>query len=200
MTTLYMANKIYGGPRTVTISSLAELSRGEFETSHIADMEIIILRTLAWRLHPPTVQCFVNSFFNYFSVPHGSIAIATYRRAMFFAELALYDYVFVAKERSLIALASLINAMDGIEHISLERQNSFVDIINLTFGLKFSAEIVEAVRNRLWYVYSMSAQYKEDDCVAPQLVEKDMKRKFVSGKSLSPSTSPVSVAATGPRH
>ena len=210
MTTLYMANKIYGGPHRVTIQSLAELSRGEFEMSHIAEMEVIILQTLAWRLHPPTAQCFINSFYNYIPVPHGSMSIAIYRRAIFFAELALYDYAFVSKERSLIALASLMNAMEGMDNIPLEQQDSFVDVINLTFDLKFTTDMVEAVRNRLWYIYSMSAQYKEDDAlmtggVAPDIVKNDStqrKHKKISGESSSsPSASPVSVAAaTGPHH
>jgi len=207
MTTLYMANKIYGGPHTVTIGALAELSRGEFEMSHIAEMEVIILQTLAWRLHPPTAQCFINSFFNYISVPHGSMSIAISRRAIFFAELTLYDYAFVSKERSLIALASLMNAMEGMDNISEEQQNIFVDVINLTFDLKFTTDMIEAVRNRLWYIYSMSAQYKEDDAIAagaPNIVKKETRRKhnnILGESSSSPSASPVSVAAgTGPHH
>jgi hypothetical protein len=203
MTTMYMANKIYGGPQRITISSLAELSRGEFEMSHIAEMELIILKTLQWRLHPPTAQCFINSFYNYVSVPHGSISNAIYRRATFFAELSLYDYAFVTKERSLIALASLMNAMEGMDDISLDQQSNFIDVINLTFDLKFTADMVETVRNRLWYIYSMSAQYKEDDAIAPtDLVRNKDKKdtsevKRISGESSSsPSASPVSVAAT----
>lgn len=195
MTTLYMANKIYGGPHRITISSLASLSRGEYEMSHIAEMEVIILKTLEWRLNPPIAQCFINSFYNYASVPHGSNAI--YRRAIFFAELALYDYAFVTKERSLVALASLMNAMEGMDNISLDQQSSFVEVINSTFDVKFTPDIVDAVRNRLWCIYSMSAQYKEDDAIVPDLIKKDTQRKQISsvGDSASPSASPVSVAA-----
>lgn len=206
MTTMYMANKIYGGPQGITINSLAELSRGEFEMSHIAEMELIILKTLQWRLHPPTAQCFINSFHNYVSVPHGSISNAIYRRAIFFAELSLYDYAFVTKERSLIALASLMNAMEGMDDISLDQQGNFVDVINITFDLKFTTDMVEIVRNRLWYIYSMSAQYKEDDAIAPaDLIRKDKDTsqvKRISGESSSsPSASPVSVATTvGPHN
>jgi len=209
MTALYMANKIYGGSHSLTIGALAELSRGEFEVSHISEMEIIILQTLAWRLHPPTIQCFIDAFYNSISTPFNvSISIAVYQRAMFFAELALYDYLFVTKERSLVAIACLMNAMEGIDNISLEQQNSFLDAINLTFDLKCTADTLETIRNRLWYIYSMSVQYKEDDAIAggttSSLVKKEISRKtnFSAGESSSSrTTSPVSVAtANGPYH
>jgi hypothetical protein len=212
MTTLYMANKIYGGPHTLTIGALAELSRGEFEMFHISEMEVIILQTLAWRLHPPTIQCFIESFYNYISIPSNeSMSIAVYRRAIFFAELALYEYAFASRERSLLAIASLMNAMEGMDNITLEQQNSFLDLINLTFDLKYTAEEVEVVRNLLWYIYSMSAQYKEDDVISGgdasssnNVVKNETSRKtnFTGGElSSSRSISPVSVAtATGPYH
>lgn len=207
MTTLYMANKIYGGPHTLSINALAELSRGEFERSHITEMEVIILETLAWRLHPPTTQNFVESFYNYISIlPNGSMSAAVHQRAIFFAELALYDYAFACKGRSLLAIASIMNAMEGLENITLEQQNTFLDVINETFDLKYTKEMVETVRNRLWYVYSMSAQYKEDDAIVCGTTTNDAKSKtytksnFARGESSSSrSISPVSVAtASGP--
>jgi hypothetical protein len=202
MTTLYMATKIFGAHR-VTISSLAELSRGEFEMSHISEMEGIILQTLGWRLNPPTAQCFVDSFYNYLPSGQGLLSVTIYQRAIFFVELSLYDYAFVTKERTLLALASILNAMEGIDEaaVSTQQQQNFVNIINLTFDLTFAKETVEAVRNRLWYVYSMSAQYREEDALSPDLIKKEMMpRKFVTGEPSSPSASPVSVAATGPHH
>lgn len=203
MTTLYMATKIFGAHR-VTISSLAELSRGEFEMSHISEMEGIILHTLGWRLNPPTAQCFVDSFYKYLPSGRGSVSVSVpiYERAIFFVELSLYDYAFVTKERSLVALAAILNALEGMDEAALasQQQQNFVDIINLTFGLNFAKETVEAVRNRLWYVYSMSAQYREDGALSPDLIKREMPRKFVTGEPSSPSASPVSVAATGPHH
>ena len=209
MTTLYMANKIYGGPHTLTIGALAELSRGEFEISHISEMEVVILQTLAWRLHPPIAQCFIDAFHKYVGIPADeSMSIAVYRRAMFFAELSLYDYTFVQRERSLIAIASLMNAMEGTNNITLDEQDKFFEAINLKFDLKYTLEMVETVRNRLWYIYSMSAQYKEDDAIAgsaaPTCIREETPRKIMlSGhrSSSSRSISPVSVATnTGPYH
>ena len=207
MTTLYMANKIYGGSPSLTICALTELSRREFEMSHISEMEVIILQTLEWRLHPPTIQCFVDSFYHCVSIPSkGSMSNAVYRRAVFFAELALYDYAFASKERSLVAISSLMNAMEGMENITIDQQNNFLDVINMTFDLKYTTDTVESTRNRLWYVYSMSAQYKEDDTIVEgatsSLANKDTPTKVgFPEHSSARSISPVSVANTnGPYH
>jgi hypothetical protein len=59
MTSLFIATKIYNS-RQLTIATLATLSRGEFEISHIAQMELIILKTLEWKVNPPTVQSFIH--------------------------------------------------------------------------------------------------------------------------------------------
>lgn len=209
MTTLYMANKIYGGPHTLSIGALAELSRGEFETSHITDMEVIILDTLAWRLHPPTAQYFIESFYSYISIPSdGSMSIAIHQRATFFAELALYDYAFACRERGLLAIASIMNAMEGLENITQKEQSSFLEVVKMTFNLDYTPDMVETVRNRLWYVYSMSAQYKEDDAMICGTTSNVVKKKscgkanFMEGESSSSrSISPVSVATrSGPYH
>ncbi len=207
MTTLYMANKIYGGSPNLTIAALADLSRREFEMSHISEMEVIILQTLAWRLHPPTIQCFIDSFYHYISIPSkGSMSQAVHRRATFFAELALYDYAFASRDRSLLAIASLMNAMEGMDNITIDQQNNFLDVINSTFELKYTADAVESIRNRLWYIYSMSAQYKEDDVISEGTssthVQKERQTKLsLLETSSARSVSPVSVATTsGPYH
>jgi hypothetical protein len=206
-----MAAKIHGtssAANRLTISSLSELSRGEFDMSHISEMETIILQTLAWNLHPPTAQCFINSFYKYLPVPSNvPVSIAIYQRAIFFAELVLYDYAFVTRKRSLIALACMLNAMEGMDESTVpqEQQRNFVDTICGNFDLRFTKDEIESVRNRLWYVYSMSAQYKEDDMAAAaatitssDVVMKDArsKKQHYDGKERSPSSSPVSVTAT----
>jgi hypothetical protein len=196
MTTLYMATKIVSH-RQITISSLSELSRGEFSMTHIAEMEVLILEALGWRVHPPTIQCFVNSLFGLLKVPTGPVSTAIYQRAIFFAEIALYDYRFVARERSLIAIAAIINAMEGMDKsvVSKDEQSNFLFAIHETFEVRFPSDEVETMRNRLWYVYSMSAQYKEDGPTTPHHAIKEVptKRGVMDGDVAQ---SPVCVAMT----
>lgn len=196
MTTLYMASKIFNNTsRRITISSLAELSRGEFEKSHISEMEMIILKTLDWRLHPPTAHDLLNSFFALLPFPSsGQISASIYQRAVFFAELSLYDYSFVSKDRALIAIVALINSMEGMDDQALDQHHCmFVKAIEEKFGVRYQPEEVEACRNRLWYVYSMSAQYKEDDyLVSPQSPKESIKNVMAGDGSVV--HSPVCVA------
>ena len=196
MTTLYLATKIFNS-KQITIRSLAELSRGEFEMAHISEMEVIILQTLGWRLHPPTPQCFISSLYEHLPVPKGPVSSAIYQRAMFFAELSLYDYTFVTRERSLIAIASIQNAMEGMDEsvVTKEQRAGFLQLIKETYQLEYPHDIVENTRNRLWYVYSMSAQYKEDDELSPHTVKQSQPDKRILDSSIS--QSPVCVRMTG---
>ena len=193
MTTLYMATKIFNSQQ-ITICSLAELSRGEFEMSDIAEMENMILQTLEWRMHPPTPQCFINHIHHLLPCTD-QVSSAIYQRANFFAELALYDYSLVARERSLITVAALLNAMEGMDEsmISGEQQRCFLKDLQDSFGLGYSEDLVETIRNRLWYVYSMSAQYQEDDIITPQALKETPQKECMGSDMSSVSRSPVCV-------
>jgi hypothetical protein len=59
MTSLFIATKIYNS-RQLAMGTLATLSGGEFEISDVAQMERIILKTLEWKMNPPTVQSFIH--------------------------------------------------------------------------------------------------------------------------------------------
>ena len=163
MTCLYIATKLFNA-REISLKSLSQLSRGEFDVAHILEMEQIILKTLSWRLHPPTVQCFINSLYGL--IPSSSIPVtrAIHQRATFFAELALFDYSFVNQPRSLIALASLLNAMEGMDEtvVSKAEQLRFVETLRKSLKIDHSEAKVESVRDRLWYIYGQSLQYQAD--------------------------------------
>lgn len=183
MTCLYMATKLFHS-REISMSSLAELSRGEFDVIHIAEMEGIILQTLNWRLHAPTSQCFINQLQGLLpTTKQGPVTRAIYQRAMFFGELSLFDYCFVTQPRSAVAIAALLNAMEGMDESAVSREDHvvFLEAVKEAVGVAYPPELIESIRNRLWYVYSQSAQYQEDEVLptedllhgSNQLVEKD---------------------------
>jgi len=169
MTSIYMATKVFNS-REISMTSLAELSRGEFDLAHIAEMEKIMLTTLKWRVHPPTVQCFINYLHSLVPIHKGPITRAIHKRASFFAELSLFDYSFVTQPRSLIAIAALMNAMEGMEGtVSALDQHRFYEILSRTLQVHpGTKDIIDSIRNRLWYVYSHSAQFFDDEAVTPQ--------------------------------
>lgn len=164
MTSLYMTTKVFQTQR-IRLRSLVELSRGEFEERHITEMEMIMLQTLEWRVHPPTIQCFIEPFCAVLTPSDLQITACIQQRAIFFAELALYDYSFVSKEKPLVAVAAILNAIEGLENgpIPEIRFAAFLSALASTFDMEFDHQKVEGMRHRLWYIYSMSAQYQEDE-------------------------------------
>jgi hypothetical protein len=198
MTSVYMATKVFNS-REISMSSLADLSRGEFDMAHISEMEGIILQTLDWRMHPPTTQCFINHLHALVPLPTGPVTRAIFQRATFFAELSLFDYCFVTQSKSAIAIAALMNAMEGMEGtVTRTEQEQFTRTIKDMVDLEHSKELIDSIRNRLWYVYSQSAQYHEDD-VLPSLQKVPREAKIpqsIEKGRLGGDSSPVSVAVS----
>lgn len=160
-----MAAKIFNA-RRMTLHSLVELSRGEFESHHITEMEMIILKTLSWRLHPPTVQQFVEAFLSKVTLADARTVACVRQRAMFFAELALYDYNFVPKKNAMIAAACILNAIEGLEledDPSTTQEYQFIINLKERLGLDLDPSKLENLRHRLWYIYSMSSQYQVEE-------------------------------------
>ena len=81
------------------------------------------------------------------------------QRAIFFAEVAMYDITLVSQQRALIALGSILNAMEGIDCSLSEEESSIVKSIKTAFGISFKEDEIKNMQNRLWYVYRMTDQY-----------------------------------------
>ena len=195
MTAVYMATKVFNS-REISMSSLAELSRGEFALSHIEEMEGVMLETLQWRVNPPTVQCFIHQMHRLVPVTAGPVTRAIHQRASFFAELALFDYCFVTQPRSAVAIAALLNAMEGMDETIVPKgdHDIFLQIVAELTGQTYPRETIDAIRNRLWYIYSQSAQYQEDEVVAPSAQQPTNEKSFVEKDLLAGDQSPVCVS------
>lgn len=199
MTCLYIATKLFNA-REISVNSLAQLSRGEFDAAHILEMELIVLKTLRWRLHPPTVQCFINALYGILPSSSTAVTRAIHQRATFFAELALFDYSFVAQPRSAIAIAALLNAMEGMNEsiVPMAEQLRFVQTLRDSLKLDHSEAKVDSIRNRLWFIYSQSLQYQADsEDLAPVPSGEAHEDEFVIKSAPSEgelSQSPVSVS------
>lgn len=164
VTSLYMATKIFNVDY-LPIKSLVELSCGEFSESHITEMESTILKTLKWRLNPPTVQAFIRYLHALLPLDDLEESKAIYERALFFAELCVYDYNFVTQDRYLIAVAALLNAMDGIDEgafLSKDLQLEFISMIQYDCKFQLESDTLKNIRGCLWYLYGYSAQIFHD--------------------------------------
>ena len=131
MTTLYMAIKLHE-PLEMETSLLADLSRGCYNEQEISDMEKDILNALGWRIQGPTPLAFVQHFLALLPetvIPAVATAVMDYAR--FQTELAVSDYTFVTERYSHIALAAILNAVEGVDLslFPLKSQGSFLRAI-----------------------------------------------------------------------
>jgi hypothetical protein len=166
MTTLFMATKVFNA-KQISLSSLSELSRGEFEMSHLAEMERIILQALDWRLNPPTIQSFIG----------------------YLLALLPLDDARLARWISIIAVSCILNALDGMDDddvdVSRDLRRDFLETIRSKLSLEFEGEEMETSQGRLLYLYNCSAQVKEDK-ILPLRVSKERLVKQISQNNLSP--------------
>lgn len=196
MTSLFMANKIFNVNK-ISVRSLVELSNGEFQGCHILEMEMHILQTLSWQVSPPTLHCFVEHLCAVLRSLFSDIRliVCVYHRAIFFAELALCDITFLAEEKAVVAVASVLNAIEGLGKRSMTegKREQFVEIIAKSLDLVFCADDMERVCYRLWCVYGMSVQCQEDESAHAGYQLRDVaeltvkqKEKGVNCSQLSP--------------
>eukprot|EP00797_Seminavis_robusta_P004502 Sro1294_g260200.1 diatom-specific cyclin (267) ;mRNA; r:23608-24408 len=163
MTTLYMATKVQDQTRLLSVAKLVELSRGEFQEVDILRMESRVLVQLGWRVHPVTVHSFIHSFLRFVRNDNALIMAALYDRAVFFAELCLFDQRYATSSRAFLAAAAVLNALEGIGE-SEACEQAFLDALEAQTDIDFRPfPSLEQVREDLWYIYSLSAQYHEDD-------------------------------------
>ena len=168
-TTLQLAVKIHHPHSLKLISILSELSRGEFDMDDIATMEGDISKGLDWRLHPPTALCFVSTLL--MCVPPSGLAItqedtstdAVLDFALFFVELAVCDFFFVTKRQSTVALAAILNSLEGLGFVSAPFYSSYIrelcSIVHLTPGCH---EVVTS-REKLWTLYERSEECTQNN-------------------------------------
>lgn len=160
-TTLHLAVKLLYPCKLADLGILSDLSRGEFDMKDVCQMESHILLTLSWHMHPPTAMSFAALFLDHFfssrsvNIPSGDID-DIYDVAAFFTELAVLDYFFVPMKDSSIALASMLNALEGMYGPDNLLANDIVlSARSMNLG---SLSDLSAARNRLWELYERSEE------------------------------------------
>ena len=190
-TTLHLAVKLLYPCKLADLGILSDLSRGEFDMADVCEMEEHILRSLSWKLHPPTAIAFVSLVLDYFFCSKVVKLSFTdcddvYDVASFFSELAVCDYFFVTVRASSIALASILNALEGM----FGPDNHFADEVMCVvpaLHLSVSQSDLVTARNRLWELYERSEECALHTENKQRAVEEERHSNiFVKKTTLSP--------------
>lgn len=154
ITCLYIALKMSESIHGMDPATLSRLSRGGRHTEQdVIDCEHDIFASLRWKLNGPTPFQFIRCILDLLpdsarsKVMAPKIRDSSHRQV----ELAIGDYAFIQLRRSSIAVASVLNALEGEvshEDFSVEERTQFVQLISDTFDVHNSA-LVNALRKRL---------------------------------------------------
>jgi len=188
MTTLYLSVKLFE-PQHLRMSSLIELSRGYFTVEHIAVMEATILRSLSWHVHPPTTLAFTRLIMQLLPIECcRSLRHDVMELSRFLSELSVCDYFFVTRKASSVAVATLLNAIDGMDHfrLSTKQRQEFVNNICLTACIDCYSDEVVQCRARLRDMYQQGGYSNQDrlDNSAERMPSPVEVKNFPSGGKL----------------
>ena len=152
LTTLHIAIKVHE-VRKIKISTLANLSRGQFGPRHIEEMEWMVLSTLKWRIHPPTSMSFLSHLLLLLP-PQVSDACKEeiYAMSRYITELSVCDTSFVEIDPSAVAFAAVLNSLEDRRFrrmISNNLRDQFLRSIWTHVGIRPDDAHVVAARPKL---------------------------------------------------
>lgn len=159
MTSLYLAIKIYRDQgKCAGAVSFAGLSRGLFNELDIIKMESSILKSLDWRVHPPTVFVFARACL--VMVPRDACSPFS-RRCMFeriryLLELSIAVPFFLGKKPSDVAVGAFIEIMESDEQPNVKypnHQSQFKRRLYILTGIDSDSDKVTVCRNALKKIY-----------------------------------------------
>jgi hypothetical protein len=198
-TALFLALKVHQPRKLILKNVVQDLSKGEFDMGDIDEMELIMLGTLSWSLHPPTPMMFVYRLMDInksmISVLNQNMVrtvfldcgdcesslffdinkIQTY--AIFFVELSIFDYSLVTENPSKIALAAIVDTIEGlglfdamesedtiqIKHLFYSILSSMFDLVQEDINSELDRHRFSGVRNKLWDLYENSEEIQNSE-------------------------------------
>ncbi|VEU41187.1 unnamed protein product [Pseudo-nitzschia multistriata] len=174
-TTLHLAVKILHPCKLAELGILSDLSRGEFDMKDVASMETHILAELQWQLHPPSPIAFCTVLLDLFFSSQKMGMVHTdvndlYDISSFFTELALCDYYFVGVTPSIVAITSIVNALEGMfgpENKVAPRILKLARETNI-----YQNQDLSQISHRLWELYERSEECALHNNVDAMEVEK----------------------------
>lgn len=150
---LHLAMKVHFPNKWKDIGKLIpDLSQGDFAIGDLVSMEMEIVKSLTWLLNPATARCISVHILSLLEreIP-ASILNKIASVAIFFNELSVCDYSFVTMRKSVIAIASLLNASERDINVHLCIKKVLKD-----FGCRIDWYEVSFARERLWALHKQT--------------------------------------------
>jgi hypothetical protein len=165
MTSLYIAVKIYE-PLEMDAGLVSRLSRGLHSAAEITTLEHEMLVALSWRMCDPSPHQICNYLIELLPDEAVDVKPTLYDFCHFQTELATGDYAFVPLRRSVVAVASVLNALEGInqQELLFNERMGFIDSIARAVDYDICSPLVNAVRVRLLESFA-----KSSGCELPQV-------------------------------
>jgi len=149
MTCLYVAIKLHE-PLEMETSLLADLSRGCYTEMEFANMEKNILEAIEWRVSGPTPLAFVLHYISFLpDIISSSVIEAIFDYARYQTELAIGDHYFVKSKPSVVGMAALLNALEGMDTTLVPERIVGRLIRTVVMYTNMDLEEVETIQMRL---------------------------------------------------
>jgi len=136
----------------VDMTYIDELSKGSYSITELRETEKKILLVLHWRMCPPTPSLFTNYILELFpqDLPQSTLSIIKDLSELQI-EISIKDYSFTSCKPSVIAMASVLNAVDSLQsYIPLKSlQDLQQDFVDYHFEIEATCQAVSEVRERL---------------------------------------------------
>mmetsp|Transcript_8990 Transcript_8990/g.10415 ORF Transcript_8990/g.10415 Transcript_8990/m.10415 type:complete len:299 (-) Transcript_8990:153-1049(-) len=112
ITTIYIAVKLHENKK-IRPCSLSKLSRGQFSSNDIEEMEREILKDLSWLVHPPIAIDFLDSLLTFLPEEiHDSTKYSILENARYLTELSVFDPYFIEHHASTVAFSAILSVLD----------------------------------------------------------------------------------------
>mmetsp|Transcript_34046 Transcript_34046/g.81862 ORF Transcript_34046/g.81862 Transcript_34046/m.81862 type:complete len:339 (+) Transcript_34046:2878-3894(+) len=149
MTCLYIAIKIHE-PLEMETSLLADLSRGCYTEMEFANMEQTILEAVEWRVSGPTPLAFVLHFLTFLpDTLHSTVEEAIFDYARYQTELAISDHSFVKLRPSVVGMAAVMNAMEGMDRVLLPEREQERFVLTIVTHTGMDMQAVDKTQTRM---------------------------------------------------
>jgi len=160
MSCLYIAVKM-NESLAMDATLLSEISHGCYTPDEILSMETSILHVLEWKLNGPTVQDYITHLLALLEPSDYFNNIETLKElldmAKFQAEIAVTDHGISLVKPSVVAVGSILNALEGISQDLLPCKARYAFFQSILRALPLDMDAVESVQQRLRRLFYLNS-------------------------------------------